>query len=657
MALREEGITVRNMRKRDLEAEIHRFMEVYNEAWGDNWGFVPVTEAEVAFQAKNLKQVIDENWTWIAEKDGEVVGAALTLPDINQVLAKMNGRLLPFGWLALPHRPRKIDQCRVFALGVKHDYRHTGVAASLYLKHIEDGGTPRRDHRRRDGLDPRDQRADEPGDGGDGGQGREAYRLFEKRALSGSRIARYLRGLRNHWCDAASAIARVGQVSGLKTDLEAEVVSEEDAEPGAADRVRALPLPYEQPKPPALRNEVRSAAIAAAGGVLAGAATVAAVRAVGAAGRRGRSSRRLARREPGAGQRRRQPLLPGRRSPARTVSTARGSGLEVEVRPPSPFRLPSGGGDRVMRRSGGVATRLLHVAGTPVAVHAWQTGSGTVRFRAEPLEPAAVAAPDLRGSPRGRSPGRSRPARGRDRADALRPRRRRRPLRLLPQLSPRSAARPAAAAPPAPAPAATALALGGAGLGGHQPADRGGPRRSHPAPHRPSLGTSPGRGPGGPARRPLRRRDRRPRPGRARVHRPRGAARDRPAGGRPRRRRRALRPRPTPPRMPVCWRGGTSAPGPCSASASRPRRPRLPARRGPRLPEAGRAIGAALAGGRRSRRSRSSTRRTSPTAAWRACTPSSASTTWSRGAARSASPPRAALPGLWRSALHRAPRR
>ncbi len=81
------------------------------------------------------------------------------------------------------------------------------------------------------------------------------------------------------------------------------------------------------------------------------------------------------------------------------MSPARGSGLEVEVRPPSPFRLPSAGGDRVLRRSGGVATRLLHVAGAPVAVHAWQTGSGTVRFCAEPLEPAAVAAPDLHGSP------------------------------------------------------------------------------------------------------------------------------------------------------------------------------------------------------------------------------------------------------------------
>ena len=141
-ALRDEGIAIRNMRKRDMAAEVRRFMDVYNEAWGDNWGFVPITDAEVEFQAKNLKQVIDEDWAFMAEKDGEVVGAALTLPDVNQVMAKLNGRLLPFGWLRFLLGKRKIDQCRVFALGVKHDYRHSGVAAGLYLKHLEEAAVP-----------------------------------------------------------------------------------------------------------------------------------------------------------------------------------------------------------------------------------------------------------------------------------------------------------------------------------------------------------------------------------------------------------------------------------------------------------------------------------------------------------------------------------
>jgi len=125
------------MRKSDLEAEIGRFMEVYNAAWGRNWGFVPITEEEIAFQAKALKQILDPRWAFIAERDGEVLGAALTLPDINQVLKKMNGRLLPFGWAKFLAGRRKIDCVRVFALGVKPEYQHTGIAARFYVRHIE----------------------------------------------------------------------------------------------------------------------------------------------------------------------------------------------------------------------------------------------------------------------------------------------------------------------------------------------------------------------------------------------------------------------------------------------------------------------------------------------------------------------------------------
>jgi hypothetical protein len=79
-------------------------------------------------------------------------------------------------------------------------------------------------------------------------------------------------------------------------ELDGEVVAEEDGETGDAEPVRALPLPYEEPLTPVLRTEVRSAAIAAAGGVLAGAATVVAVRAVSAVGSKPRSPRRLSRR-------------------------------------------------------------------------------------------------------------------------------------------------------------------------------------------------------------------------------------------------------------------------------------------------------------------------------------------------------------------------
>lgn len=141
-ALRDEGVVIRNISLRNLPAEMHAFSEVYNEAWGDNWGFVPATDAEVEFHAKILKQVLDEDWAYIAEKEGEPVGAALTLPDINQVMAKLKGRLFPFGWFQFLLGKGKIDQLRVFALGVKHAYRHTGVAAGLYLKHLETAARP-----------------------------------------------------------------------------------------------------------------------------------------------------------------------------------------------------------------------------------------------------------------------------------------------------------------------------------------------------------------------------------------------------------------------------------------------------------------------------------------------------------------------------------
>ena len=135
----EHGIVCRPMRKRDLDAEISRFLEVYNAAWERNWGAVPLSEQEVRHYAKQLKPILDENWAFIAERSdtGEVVGAALTLPDYNQVLAHLGGRLLPFGWAKALYWRRKIDAVRVFALGVKPDYQHTGVAARFYQLHFE----------------------------------------------------------------------------------------------------------------------------------------------------------------------------------------------------------------------------------------------------------------------------------------------------------------------------------------------------------------------------------------------------------------------------------------------------------------------------------------------------------------------------------------
>jgi len=124
------------MRKRDFQHEVRSFMEVYNAAWEKNWAFVPLTDSELGYYAKELKPLLDENWAWIAEKDSQVVGAALTIPDYNQILRRVNGRLLPFGWVQFLRARQEIDSVRVFALGVKPEYQHTGVAAKFYVEHF-----------------------------------------------------------------------------------------------------------------------------------------------------------------------------------------------------------------------------------------------------------------------------------------------------------------------------------------------------------------------------------------------------------------------------------------------------------------------------------------------------------------------------------------
>jgi GNAT superfamily N-acetyltransferase len=133
----EHGVLVRPFRKHDLEAEVARFMEVYNEAWQRNWGFVPLTDNEVRHYARQLRPILSEDWAYVAEKDGKTVGAALSLPDYNQVLLHMNGRVLPFGWVKALWYRRTIDRVRVFALGVKREYQHTGVAAKFYERHFD----------------------------------------------------------------------------------------------------------------------------------------------------------------------------------------------------------------------------------------------------------------------------------------------------------------------------------------------------------------------------------------------------------------------------------------------------------------------------------------------------------------------------------------
>jgi hypothetical protein len=132
------GIRLRKMSRRTLRRDMDRFAEVYNAAWSENWGFSPVSKKDLDAYTQELHLVFDRNWFMVAETaEGEAAAVAITVPDVNQVLAKMNGRLLPLGWWHFLRKGRIMDRVRVGFLGVKPEFQHTGVAAKMYVEHFD----------------------------------------------------------------------------------------------------------------------------------------------------------------------------------------------------------------------------------------------------------------------------------------------------------------------------------------------------------------------------------------------------------------------------------------------------------------------------------------------------------------------------------------
>ncbi|MBI3247724.1 MAG: GNAT family N-acetyltransferase [Deltaproteobacteria bacterium] len=126
-------ITIRPISVKHFERDVAALLEVYNSAWERNWGFVPMTPEETADLAQQLRRVGDPRLCLLAESNNEPVGFALALPDYNQALRHIDGRLLPFGFLKLLWYRRRIDTARVLALGLKPAFRRLGLDAMLYL--------------------------------------------------------------------------------------------------------------------------------------------------------------------------------------------------------------------------------------------------------------------------------------------------------------------------------------------------------------------------------------------------------------------------------------------------------------------------------------------------------------------------------------------
>ncbi|MBA4767851.1 MAG: N-acetyltransferase [Porphyrobacter sp.] len=132
-------INVRRVDKSNWDAEVATILAILNDAWSDNWGFVPFTPDEVAYAGKKLRTIIFEELNMIAEVDGRPVAFMLTWPDANAALAKIKGKLFPFGWITMLRWLRfpKGAGMRVPLMGVLKELHNSRLASQLAFMMIE----------------------------------------------------------------------------------------------------------------------------------------------------------------------------------------------------------------------------------------------------------------------------------------------------------------------------------------------------------------------------------------------------------------------------------------------------------------------------------------------------------------------------------------
>lgn len=133
------GVRVSHVRREDRATELPRLISVYNQAWAGNWGFVPLTPAEAQALRRDLEPVLDDGLSLLAEANGAPVGVLLGIRDLNQLLVRLHGRLLPLGWATLLRGIRRIDTCRLVLFGVLEAYRGLGVGTLLVVEALRAG--------------------------------------------------------------------------------------------------------------------------------------------------------------------------------------------------------------------------------------------------------------------------------------------------------------------------------------------------------------------------------------------------------------------------------------------------------------------------------------------------------------------------------------
>lgn len=132
------NVTFRDFNLKDFKAEVERCFEIYNSAWEKNWGFVPMDKEEFMFLAKDMKMIIDPRMAFIAEVDGKPAGFMLAVPDMNHVFKRIpDGKLFPTGIFKLLLGKKMVKSVRIITLGVKPEFRGTGIFALFTMESFE----------------------------------------------------------------------------------------------------------------------------------------------------------------------------------------------------------------------------------------------------------------------------------------------------------------------------------------------------------------------------------------------------------------------------------------------------------------------------------------------------------------------------------------
>ena len=130
---KKRNITIKNFNKKEYWQEIKKLKMIYDKAWEENWGFVPMTDEEFNHLSKELKSIIDPRFTFFAMVEGKPVGVSVCLPNANEALIRIcNGRLFPFGLLKLLYYIRRVKSGRLLILGVTREFRNKGIEPMLF---------------------------------------------------------------------------------------------------------------------------------------------------------------------------------------------------------------------------------------------------------------------------------------------------------------------------------------------------------------------------------------------------------------------------------------------------------------------------------------------------------------------------------------------